>query len=151
MFANVEIDTLRDNDRGEYRRLLRDLHPADADPAPDRFDSVWSEIVRAGHIHVVVARSGERLLASCTLVIVPNLTRGARPYAIVENVVTAAPFRRQGLGTAVLRDALRRAWDAGCYKVMLMTGSTRPGTLEFYRKAGFQSGRKTAFVAHPPT
>lgn len=34
--------------------------------------------------------------------------------------------------------------EAGCYKVMLMTGARDAGTLGFYRRCGFDS-RKTAF------
>jgi hypothetical protein len=49
----------------------------------------------------------------------------------------------------VLRAALNLAWSAGCYKVMLMTGSRKEETLRFYERTGFVSGAKTAFVARP--
>lgn len=38
-----------------------------------------------------------RLLATCNLSIIPNLTRGARPFARIENVVRPTAYRRQGL------------------------------------------------------
>ena len=78
--------------------------------------------------------------------VVPNLTRDARPYALVENVVTRADCRRQGHASACLARAVEIARDAGCYKVMLMTGARDAGTLAFYRRAGFDGGEKTAFV-----
>jgi hypothetical protein len=40
-------------------------------------------------------------------------------------------------------------WKAGCYKVMLATGSRREETLHFYEGAGFDRGGKTFFEAHP--
>ena len=46
-------------------------------------------------IQVLVAERGG-LLSTLTLVIVPNLTQGARPYALIENVVTRADVRGQG-------------------------------------------------------
>ena len=44
----------------------------------------------------------------------------------------------------MLAEVARRAWAAGCYKVMLMTGSQRDSTLGFYRAAGFEQS-KTGF------
>ena len=83
-------------------------------------------------------------ITSCTLVIIPNLTRGGKPYALVENVVTHADWRKRGFGSMILAEAARRAWEQDCYKVMLMTGSKDPATLAFYEKAGFEQ-TKTGF------
>ena len=92
-----------------------------------------------------------KLVSSCTIAIVPNLTRGCRPYGVIENVVTLAGFRRQGYGQAVLEHALLWAWKKNCYKVMLLTGRQDKGTLAFYEKAGFDKKAKQAFLAKPPT
>ncbi|MDP5215922.1 GNAT family N-acetyltransferase [Ruegeria sp. 2205SS24-7] len=84
------------------------------------------------------------LVASCALVVIPNLTRGGTPYALVENVVTHTDHRCRGYGKRILDAASQRAWDQGCYKVMLMTGSKKPATLAFYERAGFRQ-TKTGF------
>ena len=81
--------------------------------------------------------------------IVPNLTRGAKPYGLIENVVTDAAYRRRGLGRQVLHAALEKAWQEHCYKVMLLTGSKQEETLRFYEGSGFKRGVKTGFVATP--
>jgi GNAT superfamily N-acetyltransferase len=98
----------------------------------------------------MVAEAAGELVSTCTLVIVPNLTRGARPYGLIENVVTHSRHRRTGLGQAVLSAALKAAWNADCYKVMLATGSRHEETLRFYEKAGFTRGGKTFFEARRP-
>jgi len=103
-----------------------------------------SNISRIGQIEGSAVLLGEirgEALTTCTLIIVPNLSRGGRPYAIIENVVTHPDHRGKGLGTAVLDAACDRAWQHGCYKVMLSTGSTRPSTLSFYESAGFEQSR----------
>jgi len=82
--------------------------------------------------------------------IIPNLTRGCRPYGLIENVVTDENHRGKGYGKAVVGAALSHAWSAHCYKVMLMTSRQDEGTALFYESAGFDRHEKKAFVIKPP-
>jgi len=143
---------IRDDELAVLLDLYAHLHANDAElPEADALKLVWEEIVRDPKIRCLVVERNDKLIASCMLVIVPNLTRGARPYGLIENVVTRADYRKQGLGTQLLRRALEIAWLANCYKVMLLTGSKREETHRFYERAGFTKGIKTGFVALPPT
>ncbi|MGI9431307.1 MAG: GNAT family N-acetyltransferase, partial [Myxococcota bacterium] len=94
----------------------------------------------------VGAFSASGLLATCTAAIVPNLTRGARPYAVIENVWTHPSARRRGLGSAALRQLLDRCWNADCYKVMLLSGARREEAHEFYERNGFDKHAKQGFI-----
>ncbi|MCD6073672.1 MAG: acetyltransferase, family [Rhodospirillales bacterium] len=93
---------------------------------------------------ILVGEIGGILVASCSLVVVPNLTRGGSPYGLIENVVTHDDFRKRGFGKQLLFAASDAAWQAGCYKIMLMTGSKKPETINFYLAAGFEQS-KTGF------
>ena len=131
--------------------LYRHLNPDDPRPSPAAAEAAWGALLASKLTSVFVAEATGRPVASCTLIIVPNLTRGARPYGLVENVVTHAAHRRRGLGQAVLKAALDAAWAANCYKVMLATGSREEATLRFYERAGFTRGGKTFFQARRDT
>jgi GNAT superfamily N-acetyltransferase len=63
--------------------------------------------------------------------------------------VVEEALRGRGLGRQIMAATLEAAWAAGCYKVMLSTGSKTPATHAFYRACGFDPGEKTAYVAHP--
>lgn len=115
-----------------------------------RLEELWEGILADPLLHIFVGELDGRIVSSCTLAIIPNLTRGAHPYGLIENVVTQAGCRKQGFASAALRHALRVAWEAGCYKVMLLTSSKQESTLRFYEKAGFRRGIKTGFIAYPP-
>ena len=96
--------------------------------------------------HLIVWEEDGKIVSSCVCVIIPNLSRGVRPYAFVENVVTHADYRGKGYATACLNYARELARNANCYKMMLLTGSKSPRTLAFYVGAGYNSSDKTAFI-----
>ena len=125
--------------------LYRHLHPHDPVPTPAAADAAWKTLLSSGRTTCFVADLAGLLASSCTLAIIPNLSRGARPYGVIENVVTHAAHRRTGLARAVLQAALDAAWTADCYKVTLATGSQTEATLRFYENTGFQRNGKTYF------
>jgi ribosomal protein S18 acetylase RimI-like enzyme len=132
-------------DLPEVLNLYRHLHPHEAQLETATAERVWSNLLTSSFVTVIVAQAAEQLVSSCTLAIVPNLSRGGRSYGVVENVVTHADHRRLGLGRRVLAYALDIASQADCYKIHLATGSKRETTLRFYEEAGFERGGKTYF------
>jgi GNAT superfamily N-acetyltransferase len=91
-------------------------------------------------IHVVVAEDeGGRPTATATLVIVPNLTHNAQPWAQLENMVVDESVRGSGVGRAIMDECLRLAWGAGCYKVQLQSANERDGAHRFYETMGFRA------------
>ncbi|WP_195983799.1 GNAT family N-acetyltransferase [Clostridium sp. D33t1_170424_F3] len=122
---------------------LHDSAPSgtDAQAAP-----LWEQICADPSYHILIVRLDGRIVSSCTLVVIPNLTRGQRPYALIENVVTHGEYRGRGLASLCLRRAEALARQAGCYKLMLLTGSREESTLRFYERAGFNRNDKTAFI-----
>ena len=55
-------------------------------------------------------------------------------------------YRGKGYATACLDYAKVLAMKENCYKMMLLTGSKKESTLKFYKKAGYNSNDKTAFI-----
>ena len=140
------IREITDNDFDGLMKLYMELHDNPFPERDDRVMAVWERILNDKDHHIIVAEADGVIAASCVCVIIPNLTRGQRPYAFIENVVTSAPYRRRGLATACLDYARELAKNENCYKMMLLTGSKKQGVLEFYEKAGYNSSDKTAFV-----
>ncbi|WP_255989321.1 GNAT family N-acetyltransferase [Chitinolyticbacter albus] len=130
--------------------LMAALNPDDPALEPDVAHETWARLLAQPGVSVWLAEADGVPVASCTLIIVPNLTRGARAYALIENVVTLSSHRRQGHARAVLDAALAHAWQARSYKVMLSTSARDPGVVDFYRRCGFRDGIKTGFVATAP-
>lgn len=129
--------------------LYRQLSIGDVIPDTEVAAETWRQIIASDFMTVHVAELGGKVVATCVLVIAPNLTRNMRPFALIENVVTEVGLRGQGVGKRVVKAAITQAWDAGCYKVMLLTGRKDPAVLGFYEACGLSRG-KTAFEVRRP-
>jgi GNAT superfamily N-acetyltransferase len=149
----MKVFYLREIQAHELQSLLglyTHLHERDDPPrSPAAAEEVWTEALANPRIKYFGGFASGSLVSTCTLTVIPNLTRACRPYGVVENVVTHAVHRRQGWGKAVLSHALDYAWRQNCYKVMLLTGRNDQATLRFYERAGFDPNGKHGFVAKP--
>ncbi len=132
-----------------YRNHLTP-HPPENEPALSAWETMLAGFEADPGYHLLVCEVDGRIACSVTVIVIRNLTHGLRPYAVVENVVTHAGFRKQGLASRLLEAAVAIAREAGCYKVMLMTGSKEESTLQFYRNNGFRTDLKTAFLLPLP-
>ena len=130
-------------------QLYRQLHPKDPAVENGRAAEVFADILRTPGLRLFVLEDDGVVIGTTYLNLIPNLTRGASPYAVIENVVVDADRRGRGLGKELMAGTLRAAWEAGCYKVMLATGSRNPATHAFYERCGFSPDEKAAYVARP--
>ena len=125
-----------------YTQLHENIIP---EKIPDIL-TLWEKIIEDKDHHIIVAEENGEIISSCVCVIIPNLTHNQRPYAFVENVVTDEKYRKKGFATKCLHYAKEIAIKENCYKIMLLTGSKRESTLNFYEEAGYNRRDKTAFI-----
>ena len=133
-------------DLDEILHLYLYLHEQSIPEDSEQLRNTWDSIMEDVNHHLIVCEVDGKIAASCVCVVIPNLTRNVRPYAFIENVVTHGDYRKKGYATACLDFARQIAEENHCYKMMLLTGSKEESTLNFYRKAGYNSSDKTAFI-----
>lgn len=140
---------IREACRSDLKNILElylFLHEKKVPEETEHLKATWDKIINDENHHLIVCEMDGKIVSSCVCVIIPNLTRNVRPYAFVENVVTHEGYRGKGYASACLNYAKKIAEENNCYKMMLLTGSKEPKTLDFYKNAGYNSSDKTAFV-----
>lgn len=146
----LDVRQIETQDLDGLIALYAELHPG-ADPRSEaRLQGAWYDILHDPRMHCMGAFLEDRIVSTCMLSIIPNLTHGCRPYGLIENVVTAACHRKRGYASELLRHTLSIAWQYNCYKVMLLTGRKDEKVLHFYESAGFDRHAKQAFYAAAP-
>jgi GNAT superfamily N-acetyltransferase len=146
----METRELKTTDLDELLGLYSHMHDVD-DPLPARnmVEEVWQAIQDNSYFKYFGIFINQKLVSSCALSVIPNLTRSCRPYGVIENVVTHSDYRRRGYASNILKYALNYAWRKECYKVMLLTGRKTEEIYRFYESVGFDRHAKQAFLAKP--
>ncbi len=103
--------------------------------APVPTDDELAELVSSPATVLLAARSdGGRIVGLLTLVLF-RIPTGVRAW--IEDVVVDQSARGQGMGEALIRDAVRRAVAAGSRTVDLTSRPARESANRLYRRVGF--------------
>ncbi len=145
----MQIRLIERNEFDQLLGLMRQLNPLDPEASALELQ-VFKEIINSKYLDLIVAEDGGVLLGSCYINVIPNITRGGRPYAVIENVIADSAHRNRGIGKLLLDHAVELAWEQNCYKVMLMSGRTEDAVQAFYKKCGFNADEKQAYIQRAP-
>ena len=133
-------------DLDELLNLYLFLHEKNIPENSEHLENTWKTIIEDINHHIVVKEINGKIVSSCVCIIVPNLTRNIRPYALIENVVTNEEYRGKSYAIECLNYAKEIAIKNDCYKMMLLTGTKNENTVAFYKSAGYNSDDKIAFI-----
>ncbi len=59
------------------------------------------------------------------------------PFGLLEDVYVAENHRGRGLGTQVIKQAIKAAKEQGCYKLIATSRKSRPQVHQLYQRLGF--------------
>ena len=82
------IREIMNEDYEGLMKLYMQLHDNPFPEKDSKMEALWNRILEDKDHHIIVAVEDGKIAASCVCVIIPNLTHGQRPYALIENVIT---------------------------------------------------------------
>ena len=101
-------------------------------------ERLFDRMARYPDYRIHVALRDERVVGSFALLIMDNLGHQGAPSGVVEDVVVDPRCQGQGIGKAMMREALRLCGEKGCYKVTLSSNLRRARAHAFYESLGFE-------------
>lgn len=110
-----------------------------SDPLPPVYYDAFATIDADPNNTLLVAESADQILGMLQITFIPYLTYQGGWRALIEGVRVAAAARGQGIGKALLTEAIDRARARGCHLVQLTTNKTRTDALAFYERLGFHA------------
>ena len=131
------VDLLRTDPLGRQRESSERV---DLKPYADAFAVIDADPNNS--ILVVEAPSGVGIVGVLQLTFIPNLTYQGAWRAQIEGVRVSESQRGQGVGEALIREAIERARRHGCQLVQLTTDKRRPDALRFYERLGFTASHE---------
>jgi ribosomal protein S18 acetylase RimI-like enzyme len=137
--VTITIRPASERDVPALLALFAELHPDDPAPSAQAAAGAWRAVEGQSGRTVLLAGSDGVVVGTIDCATLPNLTRGARSFMLVENVVVAARHRRSGVGAALMEAALGLARQADCYKVQLLSRAGREAAHAFYESLGFRT------------
>ena len=131
MGIQIEIaSTVTDELVSAFERLIPQLSSSSPPPTHEHLE----HIVRSDSCSLLIARDGEQIVGSLTLVVFPIPT-GARAW--IEDVVVDASARGKGVGEALNSRALEIARAEGAVTVDLTSRPSREAANRLYQRIGF--------------
>jgi ribosomal protein S18 acetylase RimI-like enzyme len=127
-----EAETIRDMVRAAYSKWIPVI---DREPLPMKAD--YHKALREHQIDVVV--EGGQIVGLIE-------TMQHADHLWIENVAVVPSTQGRGIGRRLLAHAERRAMEAGCFEVRLLTNGAFKANLSLYGKLGYAVDRQESFM-----
>jgi len=130
----IALRRARPGDAAGVRALVEQLGYA---PDARSFTETFNQVARHPEAAVLVLAEGVRVVGYLAVSHRPQIRLGGR-VAVIDDLAVDAAYRGQGLGSALLDEALDLARGLGCIRIEVSTSRARDSFARgFYEKHGF--------------
>ncbi len=114
--------------RADLQTLIRLYGEMDGKPPipQEKASQIWAEMANVPDYHVYLASLDGEVVGTFSLLYLPTMMhRGFHKFAILDAVTISPHYRSQGIGTEMMKVAIKLCAAAGCYKITLSSNLKR--------------------------
>ncbi|CAD5980130.1 Aminoalkylphosphonate N-acetyltransferase [Planktothrix tepida] len=100
-------------------------------------EQIFEQIQQIPNYNIYIAWLNSEPVGTFSLLWIPMILHDSKS-ALIDAVVVTSAYRNQGIGKAMMQEALKLSRKAGCYKVMLSSNIKRTAAHQFYESLGFK-------------
>jgi len=108
-------------------------------PSLADYEQVFAEIYADPRQELLVVEEQGEVVGTIVLLVIPNLSHNATPWAFLENLIVTEKHRRRGLGRMLLEHAVAHAKQSSCHMVELCSDVRRKEAHILYDSMGFEA------------
>lgn len=97
-----------------------------------------AQMIKDPHSQVLVVLHRGKVVGTCTLYILNRVYWTGRPWGVLDSIVVAQAAQGQGVGSTLIRHAIKLCKKAGCSSLALTSNTQRTRAHIFYESLGFE-------------
>jgi len=105
-------------------------------------------IANSEHSHLLVCEDSGEIIATALVCLCQDVMFDSQPFALVENVVVSADYKREGIGKSMMDYIEAFCLEQDCSKIMLQTSSGNRNARDFYTAMGYDPDAKIGFIKY---
>lgn len=105
-------------------------------------------LAESEHTHLLVCDDSGEIIATALVCLCQDVMFGNQPFALVENVVVSADYKREGIGKSLMDYIEGFCLEQNCSKIMLQTSSENRDARDFYTAMGYDPDAKIGFIKY---
>jgi GNAT superfamily N-acetyltransferase len=143
MTDNIAFRLARREDVAAIVRMLADdelgtMREQFEVPLPESYYAAFEQLDQDANHELVVAELNGEVVGTLHLMFLPSLSYAGGLRAQVESVRVDRDCQNQGIGTKMMKWAIKRAKKRGAHIVQLTTHRSRADAHRFYERLGFR-------------
>lgn len=131
----LEIRKAKPGDAKDLCKLMSELvgHTCELETLREQLALILAD----PHYGLFVADDGGRVAGTVMGIACYDLAFNGQKFGIIENVITDADYRGQGVGRRMFEAVEQWAVEQGCAYIQLVSSAYRTGAHQFYEKIGY--------------